>query len=62
MMIGNLDSSEIKSSIFILLIRFNHSTYNAHPIRPHKIKEVAHYCRLRAAGGKSMLNRHFLAN
>jgi hypothetical protein len=28
----NLDSSEIKISIFVLLIRFNHSTCNAHPV------------------------------
>jgi hypothetical protein len=32
----NLDNSEIKISIFILLIRFNHSTCNAHPIHPKK--------------------------
>jgi hypothetical protein len=48
----NLDSSKIKISIFILLIRLNHSTSNAHPVRPHKIKRVAHYCRLRAVSGK----------
>jgi hypothetical protein len=30
----NLDSSEIKNNIFILLIRFNHSTCNACPICP----------------------------
>jgi hypothetical protein len=34
----NLDSSEIKISMFILLIRFNHSTCNAHPICPHQMK------------------------
>jgi hypothetical protein len=34
----NLDNSEFQISIFILLIRFNHSTCNACPIHPHKIK------------------------
>jgi hypothetical protein len=61
-MIENLDSSKIKISIFILLIRFNHSTCNARPIYPNKIKRVAHYCRLRAVGGKSTLKRRILAN
>jgi hypothetical protein len=35
----NLDSSEIKISTFILLIRFSHSTCNARPIRPHQNKK-----------------------
>jgi hypothetical protein len=60
-MIENLDNSDIKISIFSLLIRFNHSTCNAHPIHPHKIKRVAHYYRLRAVSGKSALNRRILA-
>jgi hypothetical protein len=33
-----------------------------HPIYPHKIKRVAHYCRLRAAGDRNTLNRHILVN
>jgi hypothetical protein len=58
--IEHLDSSRIKIIIFILLISFNHSTCNAHPIRPHKIKRVAYYCRLYAVGGKIVLNKHIL--
>jgi hypothetical protein len=56
----SLDSSEIKISIFILSIRFDHSTCNAHPIRPHKIKRVAHYYRLHIVGDKNMFNIHIL--
>jgi hypothetical protein len=37
----NLDNSEFQISIFILLIMFHHSTCNACPIHPHKIKRVA---------------------
>jgi hypothetical protein len=33
-----LDNSETKISIFILLIRFNHSICNAHPICPQNVK------------------------
>jgi hypothetical protein len=58
----NLDSSEIKISIFILFIRFNQSACNACPICPHKIKRVAHYYRLRAVDGKSALIRCILVN
>jgi hypothetical protein len=58
--IEHLDSSRIKIIIFILLISFNHSTCNARPIRPHKIKRVAYYCRLYAVGGKIVLNKHIL--
>jgi hypothetical protein len=54
-----LDSLKIKISIFILFIRFNHSTCNARPIRPHKIKGVAHYYKLRAVGGQIVLTNVF---
>jgi hypothetical protein len=40
------------------LLRF---ACNARTIRPHKIKRVAHYCRLHAIGGKSALNKRFIA-
>jgi hypothetical protein len=60
--IGNLDNFKIKISIFIFIFRFSHSTSNARPIRPHKIKRVAHYCRLRVVGGKSALNRRTPTN
>jgi hypothetical protein len=46
-------------NIFILLIRFNHSTYNARPIRPHKIKSVAHYYRLRESWWQNALANVF---
>jgi hypothetical protein len=59
MRIGNLDSLEIKSSIFILLIRFNHFTCNACAIRPHKIKRVVHYYKLCVVGGKNALANIF---
>jgi hypothetical protein len=58
----NLDDLKIEISIFILLIRFSHSICNDRPIRPHQIKRVAHYCRLRAIGGKSAINKRILVN
>jgi hypothetical protein len=50
-MIRNWDNSRSRVSIL---------SCNARPIRSHKIKRVAHYCRLCVVGGKSALNRHFL--
>jgi hypothetical protein len=61
-MIGTGMTQRSRLALLSLLIRFNHSICTTNPMRPHKIKRVAHYCKLHVVGGKSALSKCILAN
>jgi hypothetical protein len=50
---------KVKIKNFLLIIKGNNLACNARPICPHKVKRVAHYCRIRIVSGKTTLNKYF---